>query len=69
MPEDLPGDLSALEPQNLEEAARQRDERLEPLFRRWPRLSKNELAEMAHLYRERLRVAKFRGRRRSTKTP
>jgi hypothetical protein len=54
----LPENLAELEAVELRNAARVRDDRLEPLFRRWPRLTRNELAELAQLYRERIRVAK-----------
>ena len=60
----LPENLAELEAVELRNAARVRDDRLEPLFRRWPRLTRNELAELAQLYRERMRVAKHVARRR-----
>jgi hypothetical protein len=60
----LPENLAELEVVELRNAARARDERIEPLFRRWPRLSRNELAELAQLYRERMRVAKHVATRR-----
>jgi hypothetical protein len=54
----LPENLAELEAVELRNAAQARDERIEPLFRRWPRLTRKELAELAQLYRERMRVAK-----------
>jgi chorismate mutase len=60
----LPENLAELEPVELRNAAQARDEKIEPLFRRWPRLTRNELVELAQLYRERMRVAKQVARRR-----
>lgn len=60
----LPENLSTLTPETLEEAVETRDKRMSPLFRRWPSLSKLESAELKRLYGERLRVAKFLGKRR-----
>jgi hypothetical protein len=60
----LPENLAELEAVELREAAQARDKRIEPLFRRWPGLSRNELSELAQLYRERMRVAKHVARRR-----
>jgi hypothetical protein len=69
----LPPDLSALEPKSLEEARKERDERLTPLFRRWPALSQFELRELRRLYDERIRIAKqlgsLRRRRRAEARP
>ena len=62
MAESLPENLESLQAAELQEAARARDDRIAPLFRRWPRLSKRELAELTRLYRERIRVAKHLGR-------
>lgn len=59
----LPENLAELETAELRNAARVRDERIELLFRRWPGLSRKELAELTHLYRERMRVAKHVARR------
>jgi hypothetical protein len=61
----LPRDLSALEPESLEEARKERDDRLTPLFRRWPALSQLELHELRRLYDERIRIAKHLGSRRT----
>jgi hypothetical protein len=69
----LPRDLSALEPERLLEARKERDDRLTPLFRRWPALSQLELRELRRLYEERIRIAKhlgaLRARRRSEASP
>lgn len=72
MAEPLPRDLSALEPRSLEEARTERDNRLTPLFRRWPALSQLELRELRRLYDERIRIAKHLGsqrRRRRAEAP
>jgi hypothetical protein len=61
--EQLPEDLSELKPEALELAARARDKRLGPLFRRWPSLSRLELSELKRLYNERLRLARYLGKR------
>jgi hypothetical protein len=39
-----------------------RDERIAPLFRRWPALSRVELRQLGALYAERVRIAKYLGR-------
>ena len=43
------------------------DERLTPLFRRWPALSELELRELRRVYDERQRLAKHLGRLRRTR--
>lgn len=65
MSEHLPKDLSALEPKKVNAAKEERDGRLAPLFRRWPALSKLEMAELHHLWDERLRLARHSRARRS----
>jgi hypothetical protein len=60
----LPEDLSELKPSALERAANVRDNRLSPLFRRWPSLNRLELSELKRLYNERLRLARYAGKRR-----
>jgi hypothetical protein len=65
MIEKLPQNLSGLTREKLRRAVRTRDERLTPLFRRWPRLNRGEMEELKRLYQERLRVAKQLGRNRS----
>jgi hypothetical protein len=59
----LPEDLSELDAGALERAANSRDNRLSPLFRRWPSLSGVERSELKRLYNERLRLARHLGRR------
>jgi hypothetical protein len=46
-----------------------RDEHIAPLFRRWPALSRIEIRELARVYGERLRIAKYLGRLRSGRPP
>jgi hypothetical protein len=65
----LPEDLSTLERETLHEAREEQDERLTPLFRRWPALSKDEMSELRRLYSERLRVARHLGFLRSRDEP
>jgi hypothetical protein len=65
---ELPPDLGRLETEELAVQAATRDERLGPLFRRWPRLAREELLELRRLYAERVRLARYVGelrRRRS----
>jgi hypothetical protein len=62
--EDLPSEISELNAEALERAANVREKRLSPLFRRWPALSRIELAELKRLYNERLLIARYLGRRR-----
>ena len=59
----LPEDLSELDPRALEGATDSRDKRLSPLFRRWPSLSRVERSELKRLYNERLRLARHLGKR------
>jgi hypothetical protein len=59
----LPEDLSELDARALERADNSRDNRLSPLFRRWPSLSGVERSELKRLYNERLRLARHLGRR------
>jgi len=61
--ERLPEDLSELEAGALEHAANARNKQLSPLFRRWPALSRLELSELKRLYNERLRLARYLGKR------
>ena len=60
----LPDDLRALEAQDLERQREFRDDKIGPLLRRWPALSRLELRELRRMYAERLRIAKDLGRRR-----
>ena len=61
----LPTDLSGRKQEGLERAKNELDRRLAPLFRRWPQLSKLELAELHCLYDERRRLARHSGTHRS----
>ena len=61
---ELPDNLSTLDDEVLLEQRAARDEKLRPLFRRWPSLSKTEMREMRRIYAERVRLAKWMGRRR-----
>jgi hypothetical protein len=47
--EQFPEDLSKLDPRALERATNSRDNRLSPLFHRWPSLSRVELSELKRL--------------------
>jgi hypothetical protein len=58
----LPDDLSRLDDDQLAVQASVRDERLTPLFRRWPKLARPELRELRRLYAERVRLARYIGR-------
>ena len=59
----LPEDLSELGRAALEHATTARDDKLTPLFRRWPSLNRTEDSELKRLYNERLRLARFAGQR------
>ena len=61
---ELPDDLAAMPVTELSEQPAIRDERLAPLFQRWPTLSGAELGLLRRMYAERLRIAKYLGRRR-----
>jgi hypothetical protein len=58
---ELPENLSALDGEALLEERAARDEKLRPLFRRWPALSKSEMRELRRVYAERLRIARWIG--------
>lgn len=62
---ELPDDLTLVGQAQLAEQRAIRDAKLAPLFRRWPTLSRFELAELRHVYAERLRIARYLGRRRA----
>jgi hypothetical protein len=62
--DELPENLSALSDERLREERNARDERLRPLFRRWPSLSKFEMRELRRVYKERVRLARWIGRTR-----
>ena len=61
---ELPDDLKAMAPSELSEQRALRDAKIAPLFRRWPDLSRFELRQLRQIYAERLRIAKYLGRRR-----
>jgi len=61
---ELPEDLAAMPPRELAEQRALRDDRLAPLFRRWPALSRHELGQLRTMYAERLAIARHLGRRR-----
>jgi hypothetical protein len=63
----LPPDLRNLDADELGVQTRTRDERLEPLFRRWPKLARHEFQELTRLYAERLRIARYVGELRRTR--
>jgi hypothetical protein len=62
--DELPPNLAALDDEVLLEERAARDETLRPLFRRWPSLSKTEMRELRRAYAERVRLARWLGRRR-----
>jgi hypothetical protein len=62
---ELPDDLAAMPVPELSQQRAIRDERIAPLFRRWPSLSRFELSQLRRLYAERLRIARYLGRRRA----
>ena len=61
----LPRNLAALDTEALTAARDARDDELAGLFRRWPRLSRLETSQLRRLYDERVRLAKYVGRRRA----
>jgi hypothetical protein len=60
---ELPDDLAAVPEDELAQQRAVRDDLLTRLFRRWPKLSRGEQGELRKVYGERLRIAKFLGRR------
>jgi hypothetical protein len=60
----LPDDLAVMAETELSEHAAVRDAKLAPLFRRWPALSRSELGQLRQIYAERLKIARYLGRRR-----
>jgi hypothetical protein len=62
---ELPDDLAAVPVPELSQQRAIRDDKIAPLFRRWPSLSRVELNELRRLYAERLRIARYLGRRRA----
>ena len=65
MIKDLPENLSALDPDQLEQAKRDRDERMSILFGAWPSANDTELRELRKLSNERQRLARHVGSARS----
>jgi hypothetical protein len=61
---DLPTNLSTLDPEQLEQAKRDRDERMSILFSGWPSVNEAELRELRKLSNERQRLARHVGTRR-----
>ena len=60
----LPDDLAAMPEAELSEQRAVRDDKLAPLFQRWPALSRFELGQLRRMYAERLKIARYLGRRR-----
>ena len=58
---DLPMNLSTLDPDQLEQAKRDRDERMSILFRGWPAVGDSEMRELRKLSNERQRLARYVG--------
>jgi hypothetical protein len=58
---DLPTNLSTLDPEQLERAKRDRDERMAILFRGWPSVNDAEMRELRRLSNERQRLARHVG--------
>jgi hypothetical protein len=65
---ELPDDLAAMGPAELSEQRAMRDDKLATLFRRWPALNRFELRQLRTMYAERLRIARYVGRRRARRT-
>ena len=62
---ELPDDLAAMGTAELSEQRELRDDNLATLFRRWPALNRFELRRLRRMYAERLRIARYIGRRRA----
>lgn len=60
----LPDDLAAMDEAELSLQRDLRDDRLAPLFTRWPALTRVEMRQLRTLYRESVRIAKHLGQRR-----
>jgi len=61
---ELPQDLASMDAAELSLQRDLREDRLAPLFRRWPALSRMEMRRLRELYRETVRIAKHLGQRR-----
>jgi hypothetical protein len=59
--ENLPTNLATLDPEQLEQARRDRDERMSILFRGWPSVNEAEMRELRKLSNERQRLARHVG--------
>ena len=60
----LPEDLSELGERTVAKERVARDNRLAALFRRWGNLDRSEMRELRRLHDERMRIARYVGRRR-----
>jgi hypothetical protein len=60
---DLPEEVSEVSLEALERGAKARDRRLTRLFRRWPALTRAELAERRQLYNQCMPLPKLHGSR------
>ena len=60
----LPEDLSELGEGTVAKERVARDNRLAALFRRWGNLDRSEMRELRRLHDERMRIARYVGRRR-----
>jgi len=58
---ELPDELAAMPVTELSHQRAVRDDKIAPLFQRWPALSRIELRQLRQLYAERLRIAKYLG--------
>lgn len=61
---ELPEDLATVGYSEISEQRAIRDDKLAPLFQRWPALSRPELRQLRRMYAERLRIARYLGHRR-----
>jgi hypothetical protein len=61
---ELPQDLASMDTAELSLQRDLREDRLAPLFRRWPALDRVEMRRLRELYRETVRIAKHLGQRR-----
>jgi hypothetical protein len=61
---ELPDDLASMDAAELSLQRDLREDRLTPLFRRWPALDRVEMRRLKQFYRETVRIAKHLGQRR-----
>lgn len=59
---ELPENLATMRDAELFEQRALLDNKLAPLFRRWPALSRFELRQLREMYSERVRIARHVGR-------